>query len=117
MPDTGRSRSADTGALKRLRWIGRIEGVTLLTLLFVAVPLKYLGDWPIATAVMGPVHGVSFIVYLVTLVETASAGDLNRRETVRAFIACIIPFGPFFNDGLLKQKINDLESMNDLRSR
>ena len=116
MPDTGRTRTADAGSLKRLRWIGRIEGLTLLTLLFVAMPLKYLGDLTIATRIMGPVHGLSFVGYLVVLVETATAGDLNRRETVRAFIACILPFGPFFNDGLLKRKINDLESLNDLRS-
>ena len=116
MPDTGRPQTAATGPLRRLRWIGRIEGLTLLALVFVAVPLKYLGDFAMATAVMGPVHGLSFVGYLVALIETASAGDLRRQETVRALIACIVPFGPFLNDGLLKRKINELESMNDLRS-
>ena len=95
----------DTSVLKRLRFVGRIEGTTLLLLVGVAVPLKYIGGWPQGTSIMGPIHGAAFIFYVVTLIEVASSQLLNRTETIRTFFACLIPFGPFWNDALLKKKI------------
>ncbi len=97
--------ASDTHALQRLRLVGMVEGTTLLLLIFVAVPIKYLGGWPTATSIMGPIHGVAFIFYVVTLIEVASSQLLNRQEIVRTFAACLVPFGPFLNDAFLKRKI------------
>ena len=95
----------DVQPLKRLRWVGYAEGTTLLLLVFVAVPLKYLGGWPTGTSIMGPVHGATFILYVVTLIEVANSSLLNRPEILRTFGACLIPFGPFLNDAFLKKKL------------
>ena len=100
-----RQDEIDTTSLKRLRFVGRIEGTTLLLLIGVAVPLKYIGGWPQGSSIMGPIHGAAFIFYIVTLIEVASSRLLNRSETLRSFLACLIPFGPFWNDALLKQKL------------
>ena len=95
----------DATPLNRLRLAGRIEGTTLLLLIGVAVPLKYIGGWPQGSSIMGPIHGAAFIFYVVTLIEVASSQLLSRSETLRTFLACLIPFGPFWNDALLKKKL------------
>ncbi len=95
----------DAQSLKRLRLAGAVEGTTLLLLVFGAVPLKYLAGWPTGTSVMGPIHGVTFLFYVITLIEVASASLLSRQETLRTFAACLVPFGPFLNDGLLRRKL------------
>lgn len=91
--------------LSRLRVIGLVEGVTLLALLFVAVPLKRLAGVPEASAIIGPVHGLAFIAYVVTLVEVIAGDQLTRNEAFKASLACLIPFGTFANDARLRAKI------------
>ncbi len=99
------NQAPDLQPLKRLRWAGFAEGTTLLLLVFGAVPLKYLGGWPTGTSIMGPIHGATFILYIVTLIEVASSSVLTRQEILRTFAACLIPFGPFLNDALLRKKL------------
>ena len=88
--------------LARLRLLGLIEGVTLFTLVCVAVPLKRLAGVSEATAIMGPVHGISFVAYAVTLVEVIAAGQLRGGDAWRAALACLLPFGTFLNDRRLR---------------
>lgn len=58
----------------RLRLAARVEGSTLLLMIAIAVPLKYLGLTPVGVRVMGPVHGIAFIGYLLTLAEATASG-------------------------------------------
>lgn len=90
--------------LLRLRLVGLADGTTLLLLLLVAVPLKHAAGLPQAVSVMGPVHGLAFILYAVTLVEAISAGGWTRRDAARAALACLVPFGTFINDRWLRAK-------------
>ncbi|KKJ79704.1 putative membrane protein YdzA, partial [Bacillus subtilis] len=41
----------------RLRTMGFIEGMSLLILLFIAMPLKYWAGLPLAVTIVGSVHG------------------------------------------------------------
>ncbi len=88
----------------RLRLAGMIEGITLLLLLAVAVPLKRLAGWPEGVSVMGPVHGLAFLAYAYALTEAASAGAWPRRDIARAALACVLPFGTFLNDRWLRRR-------------
>ena len=91
--------------LSRLRLVGLIEGCTLVILVAVAVPLRHLAGFPIATRVMGPIHGFVFILYVVALIDCISGGTWTAREIARGAIACLIPFGTFLNDSLIRRKI------------
>ncbi|MDQ0926299.1 integral membrane protein [Bacillus atrophaeus] len=51
----------------RLRTMGFIEGMSLLILLFIAMPLKYWADLPLAVTIVGSVHGGLFVLYLLVL--------------------------------------------------
>ena len=48
--------------IARLRVLGRIEGVTLLTLIGIAVPLKHLAGEPMLVTLLGPLHGAVFLL-------------------------------------------------------
>jgi integral membrane protein len=90
--------------LRRMRVVSIIEGSTLLILVFVAVPLKHLGGHAIATAIMGPLHGMAFLLYVWTLIQTVSSADLPRPDVVRMVVAAFIPFGAFFNERTLRRR-------------
>jgi integral membrane protein len=97
-------RSQERGQLRRMRYVSLLEGTTLVTLVFVAVPLKHLGGYPAATAILGPIHGAAFLFYVWMLSQTISAGDWATREIVRMIAAAFIPFGAFANERALKRK-------------
>ena len=76
----------------------------MLVLIFVAVPLKHLGGYPIATSLVGPVHGLAFILYVWMLIQTVASGNWSRPEIVRIAAAAFIPFGAFANERALKRR-------------
>jgi integral membrane protein len=90
--------------LQRMRVVSMIEGSTLLVLVFVAVPFKHLGGHPIATTIIGPVHGMAFLLYVWMLIQTVSGAAFPRRDVVRMVVAAFIPFGAFFNERILRQR-------------
>jgi integral membrane protein len=94
--------------LRRLRVVSCVEGATLLLLLGVAVPLKHLAGFPIATAVMGPVHGIAFVLYLWMVTQTAASGGWTRRETACTVFAAFIPFGTLVNERALARRQTSL---------
>ena len=53
---------------KNLHWFrktGIAEGISFLVLLLVAMPLKYFAGIPIAVTIVGSVHGILFIAFMV----------------------------------------------------
>jgi len=98
------SPAEELGQLRRMRLVSIIEGCTLLTLIFVAVPIKHLGGYAIATTIMGPVHGMAFLLYVWTLIETVSGADFPRPDVVRMVVAAFIPFGAFLNERALRRR-------------
>lgn len=93
-------------SLRRLRTAALIEGVTLLALLCVAVPLKHLLSFPAAVSIIGPVHGLGFVFYLWMVITTAVAEDWSRSEVALAIATAMLPFGAFVNaESLLHKKI------------
>ncbi|MEO0383099.1 MAG: DUF3817 domain-containing protein [Pseudomonadota bacterium] len=87
--------------LRFIRWSGGVEGLTLIVLMLVAMPLKRLFGVPEAVTWMGPIHGVAFLVYLYAVVEVWSAGDLSGRRLAISILACFVPFGAWLNNRYL----------------
>ena len=48
------------------------EGVSFLVLLLVAMPLKYLANMPMAVTIVGGLHGILFVAFLVLANEVRS---------------------------------------------
>jgi integral membrane protein len=99
---------ADTGlvnALKHLRIVALLEGLSFLALLFIAMPLKYALGMPIAVRVTGSVHGFLFLLFLLALYRAASERSWPIDRSAKAFFASIVPFGTFVFDRDLKREI------------
>ncbi|QWT22063.1 DUF3817 domain-containing protein [Bacillus sp. NP157] len=99
----------DIVQIRLMRVASILEGCTLLALLCIAVPLKHIAGLAIAVRVMGPIHGLCFVLYLWTLIRTVSAGGWPRSDVLRMVIAAIVPFGAFVNDRLLARRQRALE--------
>lgn len=85
-----------------LRKVGIIEGYSFLILLGVAMPLKYIFGFPIATKIFGSIHGALFIWFLYQLYIFHKEYNVGFRFTLMAFISSLIPFGTFYLDKKLK---------------
>lgn len=101
---TAQDQAEERKQLRRMRAVSLLEGTTLLLLILVAVPLKHLAGLPVATAIMGPVHGMAFLLYVWMLIQTVSAGGWSRSETTRMVVAAFIPFGAFANERVLARR-------------
>lgn len=100
----------DTTTLKRFRKIGFLEGISFLLLLFVAMPLKYGFDMPIAVKIVGMAHGLLFIAYVILLGLAVDKYKWNIKYAIILFVAALIPFGTFYTDKKLKVLEEMLES-------
>jgi len=79
--------------LKLWHGLGVIESLSLIVLMNLAMPLKYLADQPLPVRYAGMAHGVLFIAY------TALTGILFLKEKwrfgyfIEACAAAWVPFG------------------------
>lgn len=80
---------------RRLQLAALLEGSTLLVLVAIAVPLKYLAAYPLAVSVVGPIHGMAFLIYLWLLTAVAAGDGWHKRDVGIALLAALIPFGAF----------------------
>ena len=85
------------------RIIGFIEGISYLLLLFIAMPLKYMMGIAEATKIVGMVHGLLFIVFLIILMQAAQKHHFSLKDSTVFFIASLLPLGTFFTDKRLKE--------------
>lgn len=78
--------------------MGLIEGTSTLVLFFIAMPLKYVADMPMAVSVVGSVHGFLFLGLVMMFLIGKSLVPLSWGLTVLGLIGAIVPFGPFLVD-------------------
>lgn len=81
-----------------MRRIGIAEGISFLVLLLIAMPLKYYFDLPIAVKIVGWIHGVLFIAYVVIVLLSVRLMKWNLIGLGVALAASLIPLGTFFLD-------------------
>ena len=88
--------------VERLRKLSWLEGLSLLVLVLVAMPLKYLGDMPIYVRITGSVHGFFFASYCIYLGMTAKRLQWSVDKALVYFVSALIPFGMVMVDKRLK---------------
>ena len=101
--------------IARLRAVGITEGVSFLLLLGIAMPLKYFAGLPGAVTVMGWLHGILFIGFLVVLMQAREAVGWNLRRTGMVLLAALLPFGPFVIDRRLREEDKALRQREPFR--
>lgn len=80
------------------RFFGFLEGGSLLLLMGIAMPLKYMAGKPEVVTVVGSIHGFLFTIYIVTLVLMTIKVKWDWKWPLAGFIVAFIPFGTFIYD-------------------
>ena len=90
----------------RLRIIGFLEGLSLLVLVFIAVPMKYYFENPNLSTSLGPIHGALFLLFLFNALSVGVEQAWKFKTTTwKVVLACFIPFGTFYIDKKILRKI------------
>jgi integral membrane protein len=76
--------------------IGKLEGYSYLALLFIAMPLKYLADLPLAVRIAGSLHGALFVAFIIIIFMMIRKKLLTTENAIYAFLLSLVPFGTFF---------------------
>jgi integral membrane protein len=83
------------GALTRFRVMAWVTGVMLLVLVFVAMPMKYIGDDDSLVRIVGVAHGWLYIVYIITVLTLAYQARWRPVRTLLVLLAGTVPFASF----------------------
>lgn len=90
-------------SLGRFRIVAILEGISYLVLVGIGMPLKYgLGE-PMVVDVVGWIHGILFILYLIAGVQAAADEKWSAKFMVAAFVAALVPGGTFVLDRHLRE--------------
>ncbi|WP_104382964.1 DUF3817 domain-containing protein [Sphingobacterium sp. HMA12] len=96
--------------LGRLRLISYLEGISLLILVFIAVPLKYWGQQPMLVKALGPIHGILFLWFVISTLSVGVERHWKFRQTTwKVLLACLIPFGTLYIDRRILKPIMEAE--------
>lgn len=87
-----------------VRLTGVVDGISLLILLGIAMPLKYWADLPYAVTLVGTIHGWIVMVYLAAILYAQIRIQWNFLWTLASILAAFIPFGNFVLERMLKRK-------------
>lgn len=85
-----------------LRLLAIIEGISLLILFFVAMPLKYYYGMPEAVTLVGWMHGILFMGFVFYATLTTFKIKLSERMYFMLIISSMLPFGMVYMDKKLK---------------
>ena len=80
------------------RIIAFLEGMSYLLLLFIAVPLKYLGGDEQYVKLLGMPHGILFVSYIVFAFLIKENENWEIKDLGIVLLASILPFGTFYVD-------------------
>jgi len=90
-------------SLKSFRGLALIEGLSLLILLFIAMPLKYYADMKGVVPVVGMIHGLLFLSFMISSLNISHKLNWSIMFWLLVFFSSIVPFGTFLMDFRLKK--------------
>ncbi|WP_426756012.1 DUF3817 domain-containing protein [Myxococcus sp. Y35] len=93
--------------LGRFRAVALAEGLSVIALFFIAMPLKYAAGMPQAVKFTGWVHGLLFVLYLFALMEVAIAHRWSILRVLGAIFASLLPFGTFVFEARLRRETSE----------
>lgn len=80
------------------RIVSILEGLSYLILLFIAMPIKYIGGDESWVKMFGMPHGLLFVAYIVLAFLIKSDLAWNTKTFLIVLVASILPFGTFYVD-------------------
>lgn len=90
--------------LKTFRALSMVEGLSLVSLLFIALPLRNYLDinivWPIGMA-----HGVLWLAYVVMSLMVSHKQKWSVILWLVVLVSSVLPFGFLFLDSRLRREL------------
>lgn len=96
---------AKKSTLVRYRVMAYVVGVGLLVLVLIGVPLQYAADKPAVVEVVGPIHGLLYMVYLLTVADLARRFRLGLAQVIALVAAGFVPFVAFIAERWMTRRI------------
>ena len=84
--------------LERSFRITALAEATSFVALLVATYVKYGHDEPVGVQLLGPVHGLLFIAYVLLALRLAPIARWSARTTLLVLAGAVVPFGGFVVD-------------------
>ncbi len=101
------------GALLRYRVMAVIVGIGLIVLVFVGIPLQYGAGKPGVVAVVGPIHGFLYIVYLAAALDLARRARFTLWQMAAMVGAGFIPFLAFVIEHRVTKRLTEEGLLDD----
>jgi integral membrane protein len=84
-------------SIRNLRYVALIEATTFLALL-VATAIKYSSDSPQGVQILGPIHGIFFLAYVLLTLNVRPVAGWSGRTTLLILLGAVLPFGGYVVD-------------------
>lgn len=90
--------------LSIFRKVAVAEGISYIALLFIAMPMKYYMEMPLAVKYTGWAHGLLFVLYAALVVMCLVEYKWSIGKAALIFLGSLLPFVPFYIDKKLKEE-------------
>jgi integral membrane protein len=89
--------------LRNFRYVALTEATTFLALL-VASAIKNTGGGEVGVQILGPIHGLLFIAYVVIALRLRAPAGWTVKQTVWILVGAVLPFGGYVVDWWLLRR-------------
>jgi len=105
-----RGLGGTAGALARYRVMALIVGTGLAILCFIGIPLQLAGDnkwpWTAVVQIVGPIHGIFYIVYLLTCLDLAARARFRTSQLLGMVCSGLVPLLAFYMERKVTQRVS-----------
>ena len=99
------SQAGRNKSFRAFRLIAIAEGISFLVLLIIAMPLKYMANYPMAVTIVGGIHGFLFLAFIAMAWVVKNNFQKSWTWFAKAFFASIIPAGTLVMDREWKKEL------------
>ena len=83
-------------ALTRYRVMAYITGISLIVLVLVMMPIRYIGGNATPSEYFSPFHGLMFMLYVITVFDLYTRAKWSLVRMVGVMLAGCVPFVSFY---------------------
>ncbi|SNR77693.1 integral membrane protein [Maribacter sedimenticola] len=95
--------------LKLFRATAILEGISYLALFGISMPLKYWAEIPGPNKIIGNIHGILFIAYIILTVVVGLKYKWSIKKLLIFGIASLLPFATFYVEEKYLRKQNAIQ--------
>ncbi len=95
-------------ALGIYRVLAYIVGVGLATLVFIGMPLQYFAHDVVVVEIVGPIHGVFYIIYLVAALNLAFRARFSFLQLIGIVASGLLPVLAFVMERNVTHRVEGL---------